>query len=85
MVQFEQTVQDFLPHHRADRVPGALPRVMEPMVQPSREQVIPPVSPHHGLIDSPVDLPQFGNVRIGAALVVHEVVGSGQPSLPGQH
>ena len=85
MVQLEQPVQDLLPHRRPDRVPGPLPRVMEPMVQPGREQVIPPVSPHHSLINTSVNLPQLSNVRVGAALIMHEVVGRRQSRLPGEH
>lgn len=85
VVQFEQTIQDLLPDHRADRVPGALARVVEPVVQSRHEQVVSPVRPDDSFVDGPVNLPQFGNIRIDAALVVHEVVGRGQPGLPGQH
>lgn len=66
MVQLKQPVQDFLPNRRPNRVPNPLPRLMEPMIQPAGEQVIPPIRPHHSLVDRPVNLPQFGYVRVGA-------------------
>lgn len=59
VVQFKQTVQDLLSDCRPDRVPRALAGVMEPVVQPGSEQVVPPVGSHHGLVDRPVNLPEL--------------------------